>query len=389
MRDRFAQIIRAVNATPWAITPEALEVITGLIEMRAAGEKLSREEIDARIAGGPGRGGGAQVARGGVAVIPISGPITPRATLFSDVSGGTSMEGFTNAFHDAMDDRDVASILLDVNSPGGLVEMVPEAAAAIRERRGEKPITAVANTLAGSAAYWLAAQADELYVTPSGLVGSIGVFGTHTDISGAQEQAGIKTSIISAGKFKTEGNTFEPLSDEARAAKQELVDAMYGMFVADVAAGRGVSEDAVRNGYGEGRVLDARAAEREGMVDGVQTFEQTLAGMVRRGSSGGRQAATAVTITGDPVAALQSQANANTDPDGVPAVFVEQVAAVTTTAEGMLADGRCLTAAKRGAISALHARLGELLTVELDAGDAGAELTADHELEWLAVGRLR
>jgi len=384
VKDRFAQIIRAVNATPWAITPEALEVITGLIELRAGGEKLTREEIDARIAGGPGRGGGVQVARGGVAVLPISGPITPRATMFSDVSGGTSMEGFMNAFHEAMDAEDVGSILLDVNSPGGLVEMVPEAAAAIRQRRGEKPIVAVANTLAGSAAYWLAAQADELYVTPSGLVGSIGVFGTHTDISGAQEQAGIKTTIVSAGKYKTEGNTFQPLTEEALAAKQELVDAMYGMFVADVAAGRGVTEDAVRNGYGEGRVLDARAAERAGMVEGVQTFEQTLAGMVRRGaSSDGRQAAA------DPAAALQSDATADNERGGAPAGFVEQVAAVTATAEGMIADGRCLTAAKRGALDALHARLGELLTVELDAGDAGAELTADHELDWLTVARIR
>jgi capsid assembly protease len=386
MRDRFAQIIRAVNATPWAITPEALEVITGLIEMRAAGERLSRDEIDARIAGGPGRGGAVRSSSGGVAVIPISGPITPRATLFSDVSGGTSMEGFMNAFHDAMDNRDIGSILLDVNSPGGLVEMVPEAAAAIRDRRGEKPVVAVANTLAGSAAYWLAAQADEFYVTPSGLVGSIGVFGTHTDISGAQAQAGIKTTIISAGKYKTEGNTFEPLSEEAAAAKQELVDAMYGLFVADVAAGRGVSEDTVRNGYGEGRVLDAKAADREGMVDGVQTFEATLSSMVRRGSSSTASAST-------PTPAVHSRIDANGDQGGAPVSFVDQVSAVVAAAEGMRADGRCLTAAKRGVIAALHERLGELLTVEPDAtaGAAGDEfeLTADHEYQLAELGRYR
>lgn len=386
MRDRFSQIIRAVNATPWAITHEALEVITGLIEMRAGGERLTRDEIDARIQGGPGKGGSVRSSSGGVAVIPISGPITPRATLFSDVSGGTSMEGFMNAFHDAMDNRDIGSILLDVNSPGGLVEMVPEAAAVIRERRAEKPVVAVANTLAGSAAYWLAAQADELYVTPSGLVGSIGVFGTHTDISGAQAQAGIRTTIISAGKYKTEGNTFEPLSEEAAAAKQELVDAMYGLFVADVAAGRQVAEDTVRNGYGEGRVLDARAAEREGMVDGVQTFEATLSSMVRRGASSGAKAST-------PEPAVQSRIDANGDQGGAPGSFVDQVSAIAAVAEQMRADGRCLTAAKRGAIAALHERLGELLTVEPDAtaGDAGdePELTADHELELAQLGRFR
>jgi ClpP class serine protease len=117
-------------------------------------------------------------------------------------------------------------------------------------------------------------------VTPSGDVGSIGVFGKHVDTSAMQEKAGLKTTLISAGRFKTEGNPNEPLGDEAREAMQARVDDAYDTFVADVAAGRGVSEGAVRGGYGEGRLLNARRSLAAGLVDGVQTFDATVGSLM-------------------------------------------------------------------------------------------------------------
>lgn len=272
---RYPQIVRAVSESPWAMRPDRLAVILDLVAMRAAGERLTADEVRARIGAAPPRR--QAVTAGAVAVLPLYGVIIPRASLMSEMSGGTSVSGFQALLDQAIADPAVDAILIDVNSPGGLTDLVPELAARIREARGIKPITAIANTTAASAAYWLASQADELVVTPSGEVGSIGVYAAHQDISAAQEKAGIATTLISAGRFKVEASPFAPLTDEARAAIQERVDAFYGMFVADVAAGRGVTEAAVRDGFGQGRVVTAEAALAAGMVDGIETFDEALA----------------------------------------------------------------------------------------------------------------
>ena len=295
---RNPNVLRAVTERPWAILEGTLQTIGELVAAHNAGERLSREEIEARISAGPGQGGGYDVA-GGVAVIPISGVITPRASLFSDVSGGTSVEGLRNSFRDALAARDVRAILFDVNSPGGAVNLVPELAGDIREARGEKPIVAQANTLMASAAYWLSSQADEVYVTPSGNVGSIGVFGVHTDISDAEAQAGRKTTLISAGKFKTEASPYGPLNPEAREHLQGLVNASYELFVDGVAEARGATAEAVRSGYGQGRVLEPKAALAAGLVDGVQTFEQTARNLMRSTADAPAASASVLNVAGE------------------------------------------------------------------------------------------
>jgi ClpP class serine protease len=112
----------------------------------------------------------------------------------------------------------------------------------------------------------------------------------HDDISAMQEQLGIKTTLISAGRFKTELNPWEPLSEEAKAAAQEKVDEIYAMFVADVAAGRGTSERLVRDGYGQGRMLLADDAVAAGMADRVATLEETVMRLARGNRDGGASA---------------------------------------------------------------------------------------------------
>ena len=118
----------------------------------------------------------------------------------------------------------------------------------------------------------------------SGQVGSIGVYGVHEDLSKAAERLGVKTTLISAGKYKTEGNPWEPLSDLARSEMQSKVDAHYRQFTDDVAFGRGVSPGAVVKGYGEGRMLLARPALAAGMVDEIGTLDGVLEGIsIERG----------------------------------------------------------------------------------------------------------
>jgi ClpP class serine protease len=87
--------------------------------------------------------------------------------------------------------------------------------------------------------------------------------------------------VITAGKYKGEGSSYEPLTEEARTAIQTRVDEYYGMFVNAVARNRGVSAADVRGGYGEGRVVGAKEAKRLGMVDRIETLDETLARMTR------------------------------------------------------------------------------------------------------------
>jgi signal peptide peptidase SppA len=213
-----------------------------------------------------------------VAVVPLTGVITPRGSLLSLLFGGGpgGLEGFRSQFREAVHDPEVGAVVLDVDSPGGLVKLVPETAAEIRGARGAKPIVAQVNTLAASAAYWLAAQADEIVMTPSGQAGSIGVYMLHEDWSGANAKAGVDPTFIYAGKYKVEGNPEEALSDEGKAHWQSEADDIYAMFVSDVAQGRGTLEATVRNSYGEGRTLLGERALSAGLVDRLDTLHGTV-----------------------------------------------------------------------------------------------------------------
>jgi len=108
------------------------------------------------------------------------------------------------------------------------------------------------------------------------------VWQAHMDISGALDQAGIKTTLISAGKYKTEGNPYQALSEEAQAFMQSRVDDYYSAFVAAVANARGVDPDTVKNGMGQGRVLGAQDAKKANMIDGIATFPQLVQTMQKK-----------------------------------------------------------------------------------------------------------
>jgi HK97 family phage major capsid protein len=265
-------VYRAACAMPWAIQPEKLDAIFDVLEFHAAGVRLSREEITARV--GQTAGPRSSSAQGSVAVLPLFGVISQRMNMMSDVSGGTSTEKFGAELDALVANPQVSAIVLDVDSPGGSTAGVPELAAKIRAARDIKPIYALANGTMASAAYWLASQATEVIATPSAFVGSIGVLMVHTDDTQADAQAGLTRTVISAGKFKAEG--FGALSDDAKANAQEIVDKFYGMFTADVAKGRGESVATVRNGYGEGRALLASDALASGLIDRIATMDDLL-----------------------------------------------------------------------------------------------------------------
>jgi ClpP class serine protease len=117
---------------------------------------------------------------------------------------------------------------------------------------------------------------------PPARVGSIGVFAAHEDISKALEEEGVKVTLISAGKYKTEGMPYEPLCAEARASMQQMVNTFGDMFINAVARNRGVATSTVKHGFGEGRMVLAQDAVRAGMADGLASLDQTVARLLGR-----------------------------------------------------------------------------------------------------------
>jgi len=222
-------------------------------------------------------------ASGTVAVVPIRGVIYQRRNWMGDVF----TEELSAMIGGLVRNETIGAIVLDVDSPGGTVSGTPELAEEIRGHRGAKPIYSLSNPEMASAAYWIGSAADKTFVTPSGEVGSVGVWTVHVDMSKMLEEAGLKVTAISAGKYKLEGNPWEPLGDEAREAIQADVDLYYDQFVEAVAKSRNRRATTVRNGFGEGRMVTAQEAVDEGMVDGIATMGELLGALVpkRRGTS--------------------------------------------------------------------------------------------------------
>ena len=280
-------VVHYVASNLWAMLPSKMHELLSVLARHAAGHYLTPEEIRARLGDDPPERAEAS-QKGAVAVVPLRGVIAHRMGSMDEMSGGTSVERFQVMFRAALNSEGIAAILLDVDSPGGTIPGVMEMAAEVLAARGKKPIIAHANSIMASAAYWLASAADQIVATPSGLVGSIGVFTVHEDLSKLLEQEGVKVSLISAGKFKTEGNPFEPLTDEGRAFLQGRVDEAYDQFVKAVAKGRSVAPTDVRKGFGEGRALPAKDALAAGLIDKIGTFDETVARLLPRKSSGAR-----------------------------------------------------------------------------------------------------
>ena len=271
--------------TPWALMPERLQAMSGILTRWSAGEPPSDETLfqvnTDRVLRDTRKQMAAASTGTGIAVLPLYGVVTQRGNMVDDISGpgSTSTQQFTSVLRQMLADDKVGQILIDIDSPGGSVYGVAELASEIVKARAQKPVIAVANSLAASAAYWIGCSASEFYVTPGGEVGSIGVWQAHFDYSKALEEEGVKPTLISAGKFKVEGNPYVPLDEQAQAFMQSRVDDYYNAFIEAVAKGRGVSANDVRSGMGEGRVLGADAALAAGMVDGIATFDDVLAKM--------------------------------------------------------------------------------------------------------------
>lgn len=181
----------------------------------------------------------------GIAIIPVSGSLVYKTAGFSGYSGLQSYRSIRDSFDAAMEDPKAKEVLFDISSSGGEVAGVFDLVDHIYHSRGRKPIYAMANESAYSAAYALASAADKIYLSRTAGVGSIGVVMIHVDRSEAAAKAGLKYTHIYAGSHKTDGSPYKPLSDTARAKAQATVDSIYDLFIYTVARNNGLDEEDV------------------------------------------------------------------------------------------------------------------------------------------------
>lgn len=214
-------------------------------------------------------------ATGKVAVLPIHGTLVRRTSGIEAESGLTSYTAIAAQLDAALASPDIAAILLDVDSPGGESGGVFDLADRIRAAAQVKPVWAVANDMAFSAAYALASAASRVFVARTGGVGSIGVIAMHVDQSVKDAKDGIHYTDVFAGERKNDLNPHEPISNAAHAVLQTEVGRIYGLFVETVARHRGLDADAVR--ATEAGLFFGPDAVSAGLADAVGGFDDALA----------------------------------------------------------------------------------------------------------------
>lgn len=257
-----------INGMPWAILPDRLSEIKTVYERYLSGsasmeasEKMPEDYdlIDS------------------TAVIQIVDIITKNPTFWDILFGSTSSVDIARQLKSALDDPSVESILLNIDSPGGLVDGTQELADLVYSSRGRKPIVAYSDGMIASAAYWIGSAADRIYISGDTIsIGSIGVVATHREYSAWEKKVGIKTTEIYAGKYKRIASQYKPLSQEGKASIQDRVDYLYSIFVDEVAKHRGVSSEKVLKDMADARIFIGKQAVAAGLVDGISTFDNLI-----------------------------------------------------------------------------------------------------------------
>jgi signal peptide peptidase SppA len=210
---------------------------------------------------------------GNVAIIPIVGPVTKYTGLLSNCDVSTL--AVQSAISKAINDPDVQSIVLFIDSPGGTVAGTSDLASYIGQAKAIKPITAYVSDHCFSAAYWIASQCSQIVANAGAFVGSIGVYSVLLDSSKAAEQAGYAVTLVSAGEYKGLEEDGIPIGDKAIEETQRQVDAAYELFINSVAVGRSLSAKAVKQ-LADGRIHVAAEAIEMKLIDAIGTLDVAI-----------------------------------------------------------------------------------------------------------------
>lgn len=263
-----------IFGTPLLIHPRKLDVILSVLGPRlgVAMSDDSQQLIKHLAAQAPPANPTSLTSN--IAVISVSGTLVRRAAAVDAASGLTSYSAISAQLAQAVRDPAVNAILLDIDSPGGEAGGAFDLADQIVGARQVKPIWAVANDDAFSAAYAIASAATRVYVTRTGGVGSVGVIALHVDQSQRDAMNGLRYTAVYAGDRKNDMSPHAPLSTDAAQALQAEVDRLYGLFVSTVAANRNLSVQDVQDT--EAGLYFAQDAIDAGLADVVGTLDDAL-----------------------------------------------------------------------------------------------------------------
>lgn len=264
------RVLSAIAADPWAIRENALRTIVDI-----ATRCHDKPEALEKVQGALKPGTRSVTVRDRVAVLPVIGPIFPRANLFTDISGATALTSVARDFSKAEADPEVDHIILDMDTPGGQVTGVADFAEMVAN--STKHVTAFVGGQASSAGYWIASAADEVVLSPTAVVGSVGAM---IEVIPNDSDGFVFRSTQSPLK------NADPSSEDGAKAYQSEVDDLAQVFVEDVAKYRGVGVDTVLADFGRGGVLVGAKAVAAGMADRVASVETVIAGLA--GQDGGK-----------------------------------------------------------------------------------------------------
>ncbi len=259
------KIWNRLSGEPWAITESALQTILEI----AARENESPQAVAAKL-GRNLQNTYSVIERDGVAIIPVTGPLFRYANLFTAISGASSYELIARDFNVALENPQIKGIILDIDSPGGEVNGVSELSNMVYAARGKKPVVAYASGDAASGAYWIASAADEIVVSDTSALGSIGVVGMYRGKSGKQSE---DVEIVSS---QSPHKRLDPQTDEGRARLQLRIDSMADVFISTISRNRDVAPEIVQTHYGGGDVMIGARAVEAGLADRVGSLEQLI-----------------------------------------------------------------------------------------------------------------
>lgn len=247
---------------PWLISRSLYGTIRSTIEeldADAVGEFIEHPPID---------------NINGMAMITLKGTMVKNPSAIEQVFlGATDTSEFERQVREVASDESILGVMLDIDSGGGSVQGVMEAASAVRELHQKKPVVAFTDGLMASAAYWVGSQATDIVGSPSSRVGSIGVYVPHADYSEAYAKQGVKMEVITnkEGIHKGAGLEGTTLTSEQKEQIQDEVEEIYGLFKESVTGVRKINNEAMH-----GQSFMGKSARESGLLDAVGGFEEAI-----------------------------------------------------------------------------------------------------------------
>ena len=265
-----------IYGEPWAITEAWHGTLAEIYANKIAGLNTP-DRINAELAAAGGQADKSAKPyeiQGDVAIVSLVGPLVPKATMFTRMSGMTSMQAFSSYFNMAMADDVVASVIPLVESPGGTTQGMFESAQVIRDARGKKPIIAFIEGLGASAAYLIASQADEVWASVGATVGSLGVIARMDSDERMMKNAGVDSLVIRSKELKAPGSG--GITPNQMTAMHRRVMELDAMMMEVVSSARPRMDMKLA---ANGDIYTGRRALEVGLVDGITTLEKLIASL--------------------------------------------------------------------------------------------------------------